>query len=141
MKTKIASLALAALGAAALSLASPAQASAATQSVGCYGDYCSGQDPMATNCAADAYTVASAGVYGTYGQQYVEIRWSPTCKTNWARANFPTGNIKAVQETGYTAGYGNSNGSVAWSRMIYSPVLRVKAVIWGAWGVTETAYV
>jgi hypothetical protein len=141
MKSKISGIVLATLAGAALFVAPSVEASASTQSVGCYGDYCSGQDPMGTNCAADAYTVASAGVYGTYGQQYVEIRWSPTCKTNWARANFPTGNIKAVQETGYTAGYGDSNGSVSWSRMIYSPVLRVKAVIWGAWGVTETAYV
>jgi len=111
----------------------PAQAS-----VGCYGDYCSGRDPMETGCANDAYTVASASIYGTGGTQYVDIRWSPTCKTNWARANFVTSNIKSVQETGYTQGYSTNNGVNSWSRMIYSPALCVKGVIWGSWGVTET---
>ena len=119
-------------------LLAPASAGATTQSVSCYGDYCSGQDPMSTNCAADAYTVATAGVYGTYGDQYVDIRWSPTCKTNWARTNIITSQVKAVQSTGYTQGYSSNNGVFAWSKMIYSPVLCVKAVIWGAWGVTET---
>lgn len=107
-------------------------------SVGCYGDYCSGQDPMSTNCAAGAYTVAVGDVYGTGGEQYVEIRWSPTCKTNWARTNIITSNVKAVQQTGYTQGYSSNNGTFAWSKMIYSPSLCVKAVIWGVWGVTET---
>src|SRR5687768_15901371 len=31
----------------------------------CWGDWCSGQDPAATGCDADAYTAASARVWGT----------------------------------------------------------------------------
>ncbi|MFD3427313.1 DUF2690 domain-containing protein [Nocardia fluminea] len=110
----------------------------ASHAVSCYGDYCSGQDPLSTGCAGDAYTVAVGNVYGTGGTQYVEIRWSPTCQTNWARSNIVTSNMKAVQEGGYTQGYSSNNGSLAWSRMIYSPVKCVKAVLWGAWGTTET---
>jgi hypothetical protein len=109
--------------------------------VGCSGDYCSGQDPLSTGCSADAYTVHTASVYGTYGARTVEIRWSPTCKTNWARVNWVTTNVKAVQQTGYTQGYSSNNGTVAWSKMIYSPTLCVKGVIWGSWGTTETACV
>jgi hypothetical protein len=114
---------------------------ASAQTVSCWGDWCSGLDPMNTNCAADAYTVASNYVYGSGGTTYVEIRWSPTCKTNWARANFVTSNIKALQSTGYTQGYSADNGAVSWSKMIYSPTLCVEAVIWGGWGATETACV
>ena len=55
--------------------------------VSCYGDYCSGKDPQNSGCSADAYTVASAGVLGSGGSSVVELRWSPTCKTNWTRVN------------------------------------------------------
>ncbi|MGV9611652.1 DUF2690 domain-containing protein [Nocardia xishanensis] len=109
-----------------------------SNAVTCYGDYCSGQDPLASGCAAGAYTVAVGNVYGTGGTQYVEIRWSPTCQTNWARSNIVSSQIKAVQEGGYTQGYSTNNGSQAWSKMIYSPVKCVKGVIWGSWGTTET---
>jgi hypothetical protein len=112
----------------------------AAHAVSCYGDYCSDQDPQASGCSADAYTVASANIYGT--DAYVEIRWSPTCQTNWARSPATSlGNIEAVQSTGYTQGYGANNGAYQWSRMIYSPKLCVKAVAWGGWGTTETACV
>lgn len=103
--------------------------------VGCYGDYCSGQNPQSTGCSADARTVASVYVPGT--QSPVELRWSPTCKTNWARvdwswgASYP-GNLKATQcATGYTqAGVVDSNSTYSWTRMIYSPVKSVRA----SWG-------
>lgn len=118
-------------------VAAPSPASA---SVGCYGDYCSGMDPQATGCSADAYTVYTAYVYGTGGATYVEVRWSPTCKTNWARTNGIRTNIKAVQDTGYTQGYSTNNGSYSWSKMIYSPVRHVQACIWGSWGTTCTPW-
>jgi hypothetical protein len=127
--------------AAVLLTASSAVPASATQTVTCYGDYCSGLDPQSSGCAGDAYTVATGYVYGTDGDSYVDIRWSPTCKTNWARANFVTSNIRAVQQTGYTQGYSANNGVNSWSRMIYSPVLCVKGAIWGSWGLTETTCV
>lgn len=112
-------------------------ASAAT----CYGDYCSGVDPLSSGCANDAYTVATGYVYGSGGSAWVEIRWSPTCQTNWARANGVTSNVRADQAGGYSQGYSTNNGAHSWSRMIYSPAKCVKAVRWGGWGVTETACV
>ena len=122
----------------ALVVVAPAPASAAA--VTCYGDYCSGKDPQASGCAADARTIYLAYVYGTGGGTWVEIRWSDTCKTNWARTNGVRTNIKAVQDTGYTQGYSANNGSYSWSKMIYSPVRHVKGCIWGAWGTTCTAW-
>ncbi|ATI36263.1 hypothetical protein CPI83_29080 (plasmid) [Rhodococcus sp. H-CA8f] len=107
--------------------------------VTCYGDYCSGVDPLSSGCSGDAKTIASAYVYGSGGTAQVNLRWSPTCKTNWAQANFVTSSIKAVQYGGYPQEYSNNNGTNSWSKMIYSPSLCVKASIWGGWGVTDTA--
>ena len=113
----------------------PAAASP-TINVTCYGDYCSGKDPQSSGCSADAYSVSTEYVYGS--NAWVDIRWSPTCKTNWARSSVISTNIKAVQSGGYTQGYSTNNGTVAWSKMIYSPVKCVKGVIWGGWGTTQT---
>lgn len=107
--------------------------------VTCYGDYCSAKDPQASGCSADAKTIATAYIYGSGGTSWVNLRWSPTCKTNWAQSNVITSNIKAVQTGGYTQGYSTNNGATSWSKMIYSPTLCVKASISGAWGVTQTA--
>jgi hypothetical protein len=120
-------------------------------SVGCYGDYCSGQDPMTTRCADDAVTTA----YSDITAARVEVRWSPTCRTNWARyVQYPRGwyfgnvpiELRAVQDTGYTQRLAfDVNGDpvgtshtfthdpnrgvtgAAWTPMIYSPVHLVRA--------------
>jgi hypothetical protein len=119
-------------GAVVLATAAPAEAS-----VSCYGDYCSGRDPQATGCANDAVTFAVANLsYGT-----LQLRWSPTCKTEWARLYvYPTrtlapGWVTATQpSTGYTVS-GGINAISSWSPqtetvsspMVYSPVRCVKA--------------
>jgi hypothetical protein len=107
------------IGALLASIFAVAPADAAT----CYGDYCSGKDPQATGCAADARTVAHVRDAG--GGYILELRWSPSCKTNWARISKGSISwIKAVQpSTGYTQ-WGNltTPGSpFVWSRQIYSP--------------------
>ena len=120
------------LGMGAASAASAPAASAVT----CYGDYCSGQDPHATGCDADAYTVASIQAADT--GLIVELRWSPTCKTNWARVGSSWGTsdpsaLYAEQpSTGYKqVGVAASNSNYSWSRMIYSPTLCVFAAFTG----------
>jgi hypothetical protein len=106
-------------------------------SVGCYGDYCSGRDPVQTGCDRDARTVAWKDAVAVR----LEVRWSPRCKTNWARLQqFPRGNwylgsvpleLRAVQDTGYTQtksyGLNGAPNGATWSPMIYSPVHGVKA--------------
>lgn len=106
------------------------------------GDTCSGKDPEQTGCSADARTIPGTrtAIYGTGGESWVEIRWSDTCQTNWARTNasFVFGSVRAIQQTGYTQGYSSNNGTLAWSKMIYSPTLCVKGSINGGWGYTYT---
>jgi hypothetical protein len=108
--------------------------------VGCWGDWCSGKDPQATGCAADAYTIAAAN----YNTASLQLRWSPTCKTNWARlvvypmgwSVFNYGSLWAIQSTGYTQSTNtsmvsrNASAVTFWTPMIYSPRLCVKAVFY-----------
>ncbi|WP_182902762.1 DUF2690 domain-containing protein [Microbispora sp. H10830] len=55
---------------------------------------CDNTDPETTGCSAGAYTVGSSTLWfhNTRGERTVaanatiELRYSPTCKTNWARA-------------------------------------------------------
>lgn len=102
----------------------------AAAAVGCYGDYCSGKDPGATGCANDAVTVSATDFRG--GR--LELRWSRTCQTEWARLQiYPGGfayTLSAVQDTGYTQSKqwpsGTGQGTY-WTNQIYSPVRRVQA--------------
>ncbi len=117
-------------------VAAPAQVH--EQSIGaqatCYGDYCSGQDPESTGCSAGAYTVTSVG----YNGGTLEVRWSPTCQTNWSRINVGwSGYFRIQQSTGYEQHYSGTNGTYWWTKMIYSPVLGCRANA----GNTYTAYV
>lgn len=119
-KSKIASGLLAAAASSMMMTASPAHAAT------CYGDYCSGLDPQASGCAADAYPVASSTNAGVT----VQLEWSPSCKTNWARVNTSSpASIKAVQQGGYTQWGTYTGGGYAWSRQIYSPSLCVTASV------------
>jgi Protein of unknown function (DUF2690) len=121
----------------------PRAAAALPGGVTCYGDYCSGQDPVATGCYRDAITLAAVQV--DTGAGMLELRWSPTCQTNWARWDqYPTGwcmnctpdALLAVQDTGYTQeldwfdnGTVPADGSTSWTPMIYSPVHKVYAEV------------
>jgi Protein of unknown function (DUF2690) len=109
--------------------------------VSCWGDWCSGQDPMTSGCAADAETLAAVDADQSAGR--LELRWSPTCKTAWARwEQFPRGwdlgsapyELRTVQDTGYmqTLSYGDGVGApdentTTWTPMVYSPEHQVKA--------------
>lgn len=60
--------------------------------VGCSGHGCDGKDPVQMGCANDATTVAQRSYYNVSGEFIVkvELRWSNTCKTNWAKASYWT---------------------------------------------------
>ena len=113
-------------------------AAPASAAVSCYGDYCSGKDPQQTGCAADSYTTAYKDLAG----KRLELRWSPTCRTNWARlVVYPTGvgcvtggDLVAKQDTGYkqSSWLGVyicyiSTATTYWTPQIYSPVRLVRA--------------
>lgn len=129
-----------------LMLAAMLSVAPAANAATCYGDYCSGQDPQATGCAADAYSFASARIPGTW--TYIELRWSPSCKTEWARV--PNGyglyypnQLSAVQpSTGYRqVGVVSHSADYSWTRQIYSPVRCVYAAWTGPPGSIGTACV
>jgi hypothetical protein len=121
----------------------PARADALPGGVTCYGDYCSGQDPVTTGCDKDAETIASIQLDTGGGR--LDLRWSPTCKTNWARwQQYPVGvclnctpmALLAVQDTGYSQkldwfdnGTSPDAGGTYWTPMIYSPVHKVYAAV------------
>lgn len=86
----------------------PAGATARTSSVGnltadaqqaamatCYNDNCTGLDPVATGCAAGAYTLISSYInqpldpsFGFGSSQSlgrIDLRYSPACGTKWIR--------------------------------------------------------
>jgi len=112
--------------------------------VSCSGDACSGQDPLTTGCANDAYT-ATATNMGTFSLQE---RYSPRCATNWTRiVVYPVGNgcmrtagLWAIQDTGYQQYsemptiYRDWSSHSYWTPMIYSPVHKVR-------GKAQTLYV
>lgn len=131
------------VGTAALAPALLALNPSTASAVGCYGDYCSGRDPQATGCAAGAYATAAANIPSTGA--VVQLIWSPTCKTNWTRTNWPVqpyNTLSAVQQqTNYTqSGVSGTGGGWSWTRMIYSPSLGVSARFGGAPGSASTAF-
>ncbi|MFC6355537.1 DUF2690 domain-containing protein [Luethyella okanaganae] len=91
-----------------------------------------GTDPLASGCAADAYTVASWGMYNSkYGeyQGTAELRASPSCGTNWVRvtSTVPGNRVYAAIQV-VEGGYGGDSAAAAafdvstsWTRMVYAP--------------------
>ena len=55
---------------------------------GCSGYTCDGKDPVAMGCSSGAVTAASKKSTGVFWRTFVELRWSPTCKTNWTRISY-----------------------------------------------------
>jgi Protein of unknown function (DUF2690) len=95
--------------------------------VTCSGNGCSGLNPQTAGCAAGAYTVLTA----SFSNAFVELRYSPTCKTNWGRvisrrgATFLSIRIQRIDGLTYTFSGGNFN--YAWSAMVYAPVMKARA--------------
>lgn len=63
-----------------------------TLAVTCSGTNCNGKDPIATHCADGSYVALSAPFGTTAFGGVVELKWSPTCKTNWAKAYITSSN-------------------------------------------------
>lgn len=114
---------------------SPAPPATAAPKPTCYGDYCSGKDPGKTHCATDGKMITEIPK-GPEGDFSLELVWSATCKTKWARVFLPRGlaapsRLGVEQSTGYTqeGGFGGWYGkkTEVVSPMIYSPVKCVKA--------------
>ncbi|WP_307621538.1 DUF2690 domain-containing protein [Streptomyces sp. V3I7] len=61
--------------------ASAGRAGSGSATPSCSGQGCDGLDPKSTRCADDAQTIAKDWA----GTMYLEIRFSPRCRTVWAK--------------------------------------------------------
>lgn len=95
--------------------------------VTCSGNGCNGQSPAATGCEAGAYTIQTA----VFSNSYVELRYSPTCGTNWGRVTSKVGPTKLVIRTqridGLTYTFSGGNYNYAFSAMVYAPNVQARA--------------
>jgi hypothetical protein len=99
--------------------------------VTCSGNGCNGLDPEQTRCAAGAYTVRVSGGTVSFRTGYVELRYSPTCGTNWARVFSTVGNARltvSIRRTNdglfyFTIGFATR----LWSPMVYALNVPAKA--------------
>lgn len=95
----------------------------------CSGNGCNGLDPAKTTCASGSVTVASRSIYSRGDGALIgkiELRWSPLCKTNWARTTRIDGDtVDGLYATIYRRdglsypAFGL--GTVVWSSMVYAP--------------------
>jgi len=121
---------LALIGMTALAGVSTAAASSTRHShslVKCSAKGCNGQDPLMTGCAADARTVQTA----VLSTAFVQLRFSPTCGTNWGRVISRAGlahlfvRIDRIDGLSYIGSI--STGSLVFSPMVYAPVVKARA--------------
>ncbi len=95
--------------------------------VTCSGEGCDGQSPATSGCDADAKTIQTA----VFSNSYVELRYSPTCGTNWGRVTSKIGptslviRIQRIDALAYTFAGGNFN--YAFSAMVYAPIAKARA--------------
>jgi Protein of unknown function (DUF2690) len=99
-------------------------------SVTCTGNGCNNQDPQQTGCNIGAYTVQT----GVLAREFIELRYSPTCKTNWARVENRVGNndvflVLIERIDGLTYGSKGLVGPIAWSNMVYAPIAKARACV------------
>ncbi len=95
----------------------------------CSGDGCNNIDPVQSGCADGAYTVTFVDT----GSAEIQLRYSPTCGTNWGRVvsnnSTDTYLVLVQREDGVAYGTKGLTGPIAWSRMVYSPTKRARACV------------
>lgn len=98
--------------------------------VTCSGNGCNGLDPEQTGCAVGAYTVKVSGGTVSFQTGSVELRYSPTCKTNWARVFSTVGNVRLTASIRRTNDglfyFAVGSGTRLWSPMVYAPNVKAK---------------
>ncbi|MFC9068858.1 DUF2690 domain-containing protein [Streptomyces harbinensis] len=102
-----------------------------------------GQFPVASGCSSDARTLNSARMRTTGGQDfgYIEMRYSPSCGTQWIRvtstltncSGHPCLNETTIRRpagpdgpaaTFRDSGVPNAGATAQWGRMVYTPNTR-----------------
>ncbi len=99
--------------------------------VTCSGDGCNGLDPIATGCANDAITVKTTGGTTSFRTGTIELRYSPTCGTNWGRVVSSVGSVQLTvsirRETDKLFYFKVATGTILWSPMIFAKTVKAKA--------------
>jgi hypothetical protein len=101
----------------------------------CSGTGCDGKDPDTTGCSSSAYNVETINIISS--GRYIgtaDLRWSPTCETNWGRAYKSSGGSETVDARVYNidrgigyVGFGfGGPGTTVWSPMVHAPTTRSK---------------
>ena len=109
--------------------APPAPLVATARPVGaCEGDFLTGKDPFETGCASDGETVTRAlardGSARAIG--LVELRWSPRCRTSWARVVRFDGKKEALLDGAVSAdgaseqSFHAKGGVALWTDMVFA---------------------
>lgn len=120
---------------------SPASAATGT-------DY-DGTNPATTGCSADGVTIASRTVTSGTQSAYLEIRYSPTCQTNWIRVTTDGSNqsAKAIGRdasgtlSAYTTPSQIDNGN-SFSTQVYAPgTTCVNAYVNLYWGDSSRTFI
>ena len=99
--------------------------------VTCSGNGCNGLDPVSTGCARDGITVTTTGGTVSFRTGTIQLRYSPTCGTNWGRVFSTIGTtqlwVSIRRDDGrfyFTVGSGITR---LWSPMVFARNVKAKA--------------
>ena len=98
--------------------------------VTCSGFGCNGLDPVSTGCDLDAYTVSLTGGTVSFRTGTIQLRYSPTCGTNWGRVYSRVGNTQLLVGIRRNDGrfyFTVGSGTRLWSPMVFARNVKAKA--------------
>jgi len=98
--------------------------------VSCSGDGCDGLDPVATGCAVGAITVTVTGGTASFRTGTIQLRYSPTCGTNWGRVMSSVGTAQLTVSIRRADGlfyFATGIGTRKWSPMVFARTAKAKA--------------
>lgn len=98
--------------------------------VTCSGNGCNGLDPVSTGCARDAITVTTTGGTVSFRTGTIQLRYSPTCGTNWGRVFSSVGNTQLTVSIRRNDGlfyFTIGSGTRLWSPMVFARNVKAKA--------------
>ncbi len=96
--------------------------------VNCSNNDCNGLDPVRTGCASDAFTVSTV----SFRTGSIQLRFSPTCGTNWGRVRSAVGNtqlwvsIRRINDGRFYFRV-RSDASLSWSPMVFARSVTAQA--------------
>lgn len=107
------------------------QVQARALSYGCFGNGCTGQDPVAMGCSdSTAYVVQTQTIYGSTGNilGYVQLKYSGGCGTNWAKVYTANGQANTIsgrvqRDDGVQECWPTTCGQTTWQSGIYTDMV------------------